>query len=191
MKPFETVSILSTVGKNHRSFEKNYGDFFTLIFTLTFILWLINRSVSRGVMMSNLTIKSLSKADIETALNLVWKVFLEFEAPDYTQEGIDEFYRSIHDEDYLAALSLYGAFMNEELVGIIATRSGGKHIALFFVDGKYHRQGIGKQLFQSVKTDKMTVNSSPYAVPVYSKFGFKPVNTEQVIKGLRFTPMAL
>lgn len=103
--------------------------------------------------MSNLTIKSLSKADIETALNLVWKVFLEFEAPDYTQEGIDEFYRSIHDEDYLAALSLYGAFMNEELVGIIATRSGGKHIALFFVDGKYHRQGIGKQLFQSVKTD--------------------------------------
>ena len=141
--------------------------------------------------MSNLTIKSLSKADIETALNLVWKVFLEFEAPDYTQEGIDEFYRSIHDEDYLAALSLYGAFMNEELVGIIATRSGGKHIALFFVDGKYHRQGIGKQLFQSVKTDKMTVNSSPYAVPVYSKFGFKPANTEQVVKGLRFTPMAL
>lgn len=141
--------------------------------------------------MSNLTIKSLSKADIETALNLVWKVFLEFEAPDYTQEGIDEFYRSIHDEDYLAALSLYGAFMNEELVGIIATRSGGKHIALFFVDGKYHRQGIGKQLFQSVKTDKMTVNSSTYAVPVYSKFGFKPVNTEQVVKGLRFTPMAL
>lgn len=141
-------------------------------------------------MMSNLTIKSLSKADIETALNLIWKVFLEFEAPDYTQEGIDEFYRSIHDEDYLAALSLYGAFMNEELVGIIATRSGGKHIALFFVDGKYHRQGIGKQLFQSVKTDKMTVKSSPYAVPVYSKFGFKPVNTEQVVKGLRFTPMA-
>lgn len=41
---------------------------------------------------------------------------------------------------------------------------GGKHIALFFVEGKYHCQGIGKQLFQTVKADNMTVNSSPYAV---------------------------
>ena len=118
-------------------------------------------------------------------------MFLEYEAPDYTQEGIDEFYKSIHDENYLAMLSLYGAFSSEGLVGVIATRNSGKHIALFFVDGKYHRQGIGKQLFQAVQTDKMTVNSSPYAVPVYSKFGFKSVNTEQVVNGIRFTPMEL
>lgn len=34
-------------------------------------------------------------------------------------------------------------------------------IVLFFVEGKYHHQGIGKQLLQMVRTDKMTVNSSP------------------------------
>lgn len=141
--------------------------------------------------MLNLSIKRLKKTEKETALKLVWKVFLEYESLDYTQEGIDEFYKTIHDENYLAMLSFYGAFTNEELVGVIATRNSGKHIALFFVDGKYHRQGFGKQLFDAVQTDKMTVNSSPYAVPVYSKLGFKLVNTEQVVNGLRFTPMEL
>lgn len=141
--------------------------------------------------MPNLLIKSLNDKEIENALGLVWKVFLQYEAPDYTQEGIDEFYKSIHDENYLSMLSIYGAFSNEELVGVIATRSNGKHIALFFVDGRYHHQGIGKQLFQTVRTNKMTVNSSPYAVPVYRKLGFEAVNTEQVVNGLRFTPMEL
>lgn len=141
--------------------------------------------------MLNLSIKKLNPKETERALDLVWKVFLEYEAPDYTQEGIDEFYKSIHDESYLSVLSAYGAFLNDELVGVIATRNGGKHIALFFVNGKYHRQGIGKQLFQTVRTDKMTVNSSPYAVPIYSKLGFEAVNTEQVVNGLRFTPMEL
>ncbi len=122
---------------------------------------------------------------------MVWKVFLEYEAPDYTQEGIDEFYKSIHDENYLSMLSVYGAFSNGELVGVIATRNNGKHIALFFVEGRYHCQGIGKQLFQTVRTDKMTVNSSPYAVPVYRKLGFESVDTEQSVNGLRFIPMEL
>ena len=54
--------------------------------------------------MLNLSIKRLNKIETETALNLVWKVFLEYEAPDYTQEGIDEFYKSMHDENYLAML---------------------------------------------------------------------------------------
>ena len=141
--------------------------------------------------MLNLSIKRLNKIETETALNLVWKVFLEYEAPDYTQEGIDEFYKSIHDENYLSMLSVYGAFSNGELVGVIATRNNGKHIALFFVEGRYHCQGIGKQLFQTVRTDKMTVNSSPYAVPVYRKLGFESVDTEQSVNGLRFIPMEL
>lgn len=89
----------------------------------------------------------------------------------------------------------HGAFVQEELVGIIATRNEGTHIALFFVEGKYHRQGIGKRLCQTVQSvnnsNKMTVNSSPYAVPIYHKLGFKDTDTEQVVNGLRFTPMGL
>lgn len=138
-------------------------------------------------------IRKLTASETQTALDLVWKVFQKYEAPDYSKEGVEEFYRSIHDDNYLSMLSLYGAFVSEKLVGVIATRSEGTHIALFFVDGEYHRNGIGKKLFQTVlsqcSTNRMTVNSSPYAVPVYHKLGFTDTDTEQVINGLRFTPM--
>ena len=139
--------------------------------------------------MLNVSIKRLDET--QSALQLVWEVFQEFESPDYTQEGINEFYKSIHDENYISMLTMYGAFLSGELVGVIATRNNGRHIALFFVDGKYHRQGIGKQLFEAVRTDKMTVNSSPYAVGIYRKLGFKAVDDEQSVNGLRFTPMTL
>lgn len=147
----------------------------------------------RLVTMLNLSIKELAQEETENTLRLVWRVFQGYEAPDYTKEGVEEFYRSIHDENYLSRLCLYGAFVQGELAGVIATRNAGTHIALFFVDGKYHRQGIGRQLFQAVRAKhplaKMTVNSSPYAVPIYHKLGFRDTDTEQVVNGLRFTPM--
>lgn len=79
------------------------------------------------------------------------------------------------------------------MAGIIATRNNGNHIALFFVNSKYHRQGIGRKLFEVVVQnstgEKITVNSSPYAVKVYKKLGFVPDSEEQIVDGIRFTPM--
>lgn len=146
-------------------------------------------------MISNISIRALKPNEIESALSLVWRVFQKYEAPDYTQEGVKNFYEGLYDKSYLSNLCLYGAFVQGELAGVIAARSEGAHIALFFVDEKYHRQGIGKQLFQTVlarcPVDIMTVNSSPYAVPIYHKLSFQNTNTEQVVNGLRFTPMEI
>lgn len=143
----------------------------------------------------NISIREINQREIGDAISLVWNVFQKYESPDYTKEGMEEFYKTIHDESYISKHCVYGAFVLEELVGVIATRSEGSHIALFFVDGKYHRQGIGRLLFKTVQkgchSNKMTVNSSPYAVPVYHKLGFHDTDTEQVINGLRFTPMEL
>ena len=143
----------------------------------------------------NCFIRKLSQEEIAEALSLTWNVFQQYEAPDYTQEGVEEFYKSIHDEKYLSELCWYGAFVQDDLVGVLVTRSAGTHIALFFVEGKYHRQGIGKQLYQAARaasySNLMTVNSSPYAVPIYHKLGFKDTGSEQVVNGLRFTPMEL
>ncbi len=142
----------------------------------------------------NVIVRKIEKTAFGEALSLVWRVFQEYEAPDYTRQGVDEFYKSIHDEDFLSMLSMFGAYVNNKLVGIIATRNMGTHIALFFVDGKYHRQGIGKKLFQKVlehsTASRVTVNSSPFAVPVYRKLGFLDTDREQTVNGLRFTPMA-
>lgn len=140
-----------------------------------------------------MTIREIEREDFESALALTWKVFLEFEAPDYSADGVVEFQKSIHDPEYLKLLRIIGAFESKQLIGIIATRSSGSHIALFFVDGKYQRKGIGRLLFDRILPDvpgkTLTVNSSPFAVPIYHRLGFVDTETEQITNGLRYTPM--
>lgn len=75
------------------------------------------------------SIREIPKEETEEALSLVWRVFQEYEAPDYAEQGIDEFYKSIHEEGYLSRLCWYGAFVQEKLAGIIAVRNEGTHIA--------------------------------------------------------------
>lgn len=138
-------------------------------------------------------IRKLESFETESALGLVNKVFMEYEAPDYTEEGVEEFNKSMRDEEYLSKLCMYGAFADERLIGVIATRSEGTHIALFFVDSDFQGKGVGRSLFQTVVADcnsnRITVNSSPYAVPIYKKLGFTETDTEKTVNGLRFTPM--
>lgn len=50
------------------------------------------------------SIREIPKEETEEALSLVWRVFQEYEAPDYAEQGIDEFYKSIHEEGYLSRL---------------------------------------------------------------------------------------
>ena len=47
--------------------------------------------------------RKIYKMEISDALELVWKVFLEYEAPDYTEEGINEFKRTIEDDSWVSA----------------------------------------------------------------------------------------
>ena len=46
-------------------------------------------------------IRKILKNEMEDALKLVWEVFLEFEAPDYTEEGINEFKKAIDDQEWV------------------------------------------------------------------------------------------
>ena len=139
-------------------------------------------------------IKKIDLEKMDKALELTWKTFLEYEAPDYSQEGIDEFKKTIDDEQWLSAREFYGAYEADELLGLIATKDK-SHIALFFVDGKHHRKGIGRKLFEKVleENDKnyFTVNSSPYAKEVYEHLGFERTDDLQCINGLKFYPMTM
>ncbi len=137
-------------------------------------------------------IRKIEESEMEEALKLVWEVFLEFEAPDYTEEGIQEFRRCIDDKDWVSARDFYGAFQDNKVLGVIATKDL-HHIALFFVDGRHHKQGIGRKLYDKVDAlnndDYFTVNSSPYAHEIYKHLGFVDTDSEQCIHGLRFFPM--
>jgi len=126
-------------------------------------------------------------------VNLIMTVFLEYEAPDYSQGGIETFAAYVNDENVMKNLDMYGAFFNDEIIGVIAARNEGQHISLFFVDSKHHRKGVGRLLFSEFIKDNpakvITVNSSPYAVEVYRKLGFVDMDTEQIQDGLRYIPM--
>ena len=148
--------------------------------------------------------REIKQKELPETLDLVRKVFDEFEAPYYSEEGVTSFHKFIDinnmSEQYSnGSLYFYGCFVNDIIVGMIAVKDF-VHISLLFVDKQYHKQGIAKKLFNAVlKTCQeknpslktITVNSSPYAVDVYHKFGFSDVSSEQVMDGIRFTPMEL
>nr|WP_263326836.1 GNAT family N-acetyltransferase [Neobacillus sp. Marseille-Q6967] len=140
----------------------------------------------------------LSRSEIKAALELVWTVFLEFEAPDYSQQGIEEFrkfvgYQFIIEQFDIGELQFWGCKINDQLTGVIAIR-GKNHICMLFVKKEFHKRGIAKRLFQTVETKcknqkdikEITVNSSPYAIEVYHRLGFVDTDKEQTVNGIRF-----
>ena len=137
-------------------------------------------------------IETIPQENLAQALALVERVFMQFEAPDYLPEGTKTFRTFLHNPDAVSILVFYGAYVEEQLVGVLATRAN-SHIALFFVEPCFQRQGVGRALFSAARdaclADEMTVNSSPYAVEIYKKLGFHALSQEQLAEGIRYTPM--
>ena len=147
-------------------------------------------------------IRPIGQAELKEAIQLVNRVFAEFVAVDYSEEGqktFSDYVRHKYD-DLSAGLSsgvkeMWGFFEGDQLAGVIATRNT-YHISLLFVDKQFHRLGIARRLFETVREeirtkgcDTITVNSSPYAVPVYRKLGFEETGPEQESEGIRYIPM--
>ena len=143
--------------------------------------------------MNSFPLYPLEQEEIGGALQLAWKVFCEYEAPDYAPEGTEEFRKCLSDNAYLAGIRYYGAFDEETLVGMLGIRDDRCHICFFFVEGEYQRLGIGTRLFRRMREDfpdkTITLNSSPFGVAFYRALGFTATDSEQTVNGIRFTPM--
>lgn len=143
-------------------------------------------------------IRPLLPDEMEPCRSLVRSVFDRFEAPDYSREGAASFYAfldSVPEQFSSGALKIRAALREDRLIGVLAMRDG-RHICLLFVDPSFHRQGIARALVQTAADfarengqKQLTVNSSPYAVPVYHRLGFSDLGPEQTADGIRFTPM--
>ncbi|MNC21100.1 putative N-acetyltransferase YafP [compost metagenome] len=146
-------------------------------------------------------IRMLKPNELEEALCLVWEVFQEFEAPEYSEEGVEEFKvfidpvslrQKVGNNEFL----IWGCFMNGKVIGVIASRPP-CHISLLFVDKQFHRKGLAKAMFNEVLSyyrsftgyTEVTVNSSPYAAEAYRRMGFADTAEEQEVNGIRFVPM--
>ncbi|MDL2214361.1 GNAT family N-acetyltransferase [Clostridia bacterium OttesenSCG-928-O13] len=140
---------------------------------------------------------------LKDALALVRNVFWEFDAEDYSDEGILEFsdyieYDSIQAMLQSGELVMMGCYQHNRLAGVLALRVPG-HISLLFVGKAYQRQGIARALLdtaircvrQITGEKALTVNAAPYATAIYQKMGFMPTDGEQLLNGIRFIPMRL
>lgn len=132
--------------------------------------------------------------DVQETLALISRIFDQFIAIDYSEEGCVSFMKFANDLSKRIGTSseLYLSKENDKIIGILEKRND-NHLNLFFVDEKYHGKGVGKKLFSEAfhGVDVITVNSSPFAIDIYKKMGFEIINEEQNIHGIRFIPMKL
>ncbi len=146
-------------------------------------------------------IRSVTDDEWPEAMGLAWHVFLIFEADDYSEEGVRNFYRFVTDRILFRMFKagqyqLFGYFIEDKLVGIISLRNE-NHISLLFVDEKHQNRGIARSLLEFVNNylltelgkQEVSVDSSPYAVDFYHRMGFIDTDREITENGIRYTPM--
>src|SRR3954469_5230370 len=122
---------------------------------------------------------------------------------DPSGAGADHFLASVseHAERGYLESPRYSFIVAEDsgtVAGFIAIRDS-THLCHLFVDRRFHRQGLGRWLWQGARTDALrrgnagqfTVNSSLNAIPVYSSFGFTPSGPITTMHGVSFLPMQL
>ena len=134
-------------------------------------------------------IRFATEADIPSALDLAWRMFVKFDSPDYGVEHTERMREAI--EDRLNDLSIYTqrllvvALADGKVVGMIETY-GTNRISLLFVDSEYQRKGIATALMSKIASelkkrgyDKIVLNSSPHGLAFYECFGFTVVEEEK------------
>ncbi len=132
------------------------------------------------------------KSVIKTGTSdLVIRMMNDFVAHDYLEEGGWELLKCVQSNmvtrpsgiDHFVLI----AEMDEQIIGTIEMR-GNNHIALFCVEKKYRRRGIGRKLLQRAleicethnpELSEVSVNSLPGSVHIYERLGFRVEKTAE------------
>ena len=104
------------------------------------------------------------------ALDLIWEVFEQYEAPDYEEMGIKTFRHFI------------------ELGNMVEKVSQGERMV---IGRRLVRVAVSFVMEQEPRIRAVTVNSSPFAVEFYKSIGFVPLGPERAQDGIRFTSMKM
>lgn len=151
----------------------------------------------------NITLREMLAGEETKVCGLVQEVFDRFVAPQFSQQGIDEFRDYVRaealerraDEGHVILLAVEG----DSLLGMIEMRHG-NHISLLFVCEAHQGEGIGRELVARALQrcgdvadggEPITVHASPNSVGFYRKAGFLPQGPERIEHGIRYIPMRL
>lgn len=116
--------------------------------------------------------------------------------------GAEAFLESIRPPavaSYIKAANFiyFAGFADGRLAGVVAVRDL-SHLYHLFVATEFRKRGIARTLWNHAKHAAMlagstrifTVNSTPNAVPVYERFGFRATGPRVEANGIAFVPMA-
>ena len=134
------------------------------------------------------SLRKPTPADATAVSALVQAVFAEFIAPDWEAhaqavfaiESSAERFTELLVDPAFAAVAEDG----ESLVGFILLPTPSL-LAFFFVEGRLHKQGVGKALWQAARshielafpgTKTVELNSSPSGFAAYKALGFYPIS---------------
>ena len=96
--------------------------------------------------------RKLKEEEYQAALQLALDVFMQFEAPIYPEEGIQDFTHFIKEVAPGMAIDYYGAFEEGVLVGMMAMREP-RHLTLVFIRDDYQRMVIGTSAMIETELD--------------------------------------
>ena len=146
-------------------------------------------------------VRPVNSNEWDSAMNLVWNVFLRCNAPGCSKFGIDSFFQFLTDDILykmfrLGNYRMFGCFDGSHIIGVISVRDR-NHISLLFVDERYQHQRIGSTLMRYMcdylleyeGQTYITVDATPRAVDFYHKIGFSDTGREEEKMGIRYTPM--
>jgi len=148
-----------------------------------------------------LTVRKIRLGEEVEVCNLVARSFNEFIAPEFSEEGIEEFFKYSNPREFKKRsesgyFSMVAKSQNK-LAGMIEVK-GNSHISMLYVEKAFHKKGVAKELIRialekvfsnNINHDNITVNSSRYAVPFYERLGFLQFEEEKSIYSVIHIPM--
>ncbi len=149
-----------------------------------------------------LTILPVDDKSLAACADLLRHSAQQFITPEFEPDAATRFLAN-ENEDKLRSIvnagGYYaGAWWQQQLTGFVGVRAP-DHIVHLFVDQQWHHRGIGTALLHYAlasirlhsRPQRITVNSSTYALAFYQRAGFVCTDLKQCFDGVYYTPMKL
>lgn len=141
-------------------------------------------------------IRTMTRRDLRTVSAVCLRSFKYSVADTLSPKGVKTFASVVTPESFSERMQkdnlMFVAEDGGKPIGVIELKEG-RHIAVFFIEPAYQKQGVGKQLlreaFAHARQDQITVNASLTSVPAYQTFGFEPSGEISESGGLVYQPM--
>jgi len=143
----------------------------------------------------DLKIREVTQDDFNPVFELVKRVSESDIFPHLMQDGKDYFISDVLPDIQVTFGPDFSSFVMEScdlLVGFGAIRSD-DYITHLFIDEKHQARGLGKQLLKQLlgtaKSNEVRLKASVNSVGFYIAQGFRALDKETVLNGVRFVPM--